>query len=278
MGRPNTTRRCLEALQKNTNSDMYDLVITSQNATHETIDTVVSTVSRSYEMILNEFNTGIALGHNQMMARRQPGQHYIKIDDDVIVESSGWIETFQKVLDFSHVGAVVARRPTFWIDKPGRKDYFFYNVRPVKVNGVWFEAIHGYKNGCVGCWWGISSAAIDDVGYFNEATGNDDQDWTVRAHRMRYDLGYIPDVIIRNDESEHNPHPQSMANKSIVLGVMSRRHDRYVGSYGSGVVYLDTRYKGIDDREYESESDELLELFKNFDNSKVGEYNAKYFE
>jgi GT2 family glycosyltransferase len=214
----------------------------------------------------NAFNTGIVFGHNAIMAERGRGQHYIKIDDDCFIMTPNWLEIFSNVLAKREVGSVVGRRPSFWLDAPGRKGYFENYVIPEEINGVWVEKMEG--NGCVGCWWCMKGEVLDEIGPFNEASSNDDQDWQVRASYLGYESMYVPDVAIQQMGEEPCIHPQSKANYAITAqnrGIQQM----YLDSYKRGKIRLGSKFKGYEncDDMYRTLSEKNMDWFRRFKNS-----------
>lgn len=263
MGRPRTTDRCLRALREHTDSDLYDLIVLGQNPNNDVKDVVKF---HAVNYIENKFNTGIVFGHNAIMSYRQPGQHYIKIDDDCFVMSPNWLETFANVLQNENVGAAIGRRPSFWLDAPGRKAYFEQYVEVAEINGVWVEKIE--SNGCVGCWWVMKGSVLDEIGPFNEASANDDQDWNVRANYLGFQSMYIPDVAIQQAGEEPCIHPQSKANYAVIAQNQGI-HAMYLDSYKRGKIRLGSKFKGYEncDDMYKTLAEKNMDWFRRFKNS-----------
>jgi len=262
LGRPKTTRLVLEALSKHTDRNMYDLVVVSQNASREVIESVVEFTPD--KLIYNDWNTGVVFGQNLAMTHRKPGQHYIKIDDDCIILRPGWLDIFQKVLEDRTVGSALGRRPTFWIDSEVRRGYFNnYSVTPREINGIWTEDSGGV--GLVASWWCLKGEVLDKIGPFNEATSSDDIDWGVRALAEGYKSLWVPDVVIIQPQDEVQNHPQADATK-IMVSINYRKALEYAIRCRKEKVVIGSRFTGFVgcSKEYIEHSERNWTRFENF--------------
>lgn len=262
LGRPKTTHRVLEALGKHTDRNMYNLVVISQNASKEVVDPVLEFAPDV--LCINEWNTGVVFGQNQAMTYRQPGQHYIKIDDDCIILRPGWLDIFQKVLENPTVGSALGRRPTFWIDSPDRKGYFnSYSVTPREINGIWTEDSNGV--GLVASWWCMKGEVLDKIGPFNEATSTDDVDWGIRALAEGYKSLWVPDVVIMQPQEEKQDHPQSWATK-IMVSINWKKALEYAIRCKKEKIVIGSRFTGFKgcSKEYIEASERNWTRFENY--------------
>ncbi len=260
MARPKTTKRCLEALFSHTDRSKFDLVGVNQNAIPE-VQEILYTYKKEFDGFWdNEFNTGIIFGNNQAMSLRRPGQSYIKLDDDVIILANNWLELFEKVLSEKDIGTCLGRRPTFWLDMPGRFEYY-KSMPKEERNGIWIEVSEG---GLVGCWWGIKGEVLDQLGYLNESTNNDDFDYWFRAHLAGWKSVYIPDAVCHQLDIEENTHKTAGLMKKVVALNSGSQHiyNRYYGLTKN--YYLESRFGGWfnSDPGYRMESDINWTIFK----------------
>ncbi len=68
--------------------------------------------SRSFT---NNENIGTARAINKAWARRAPGQHCIKMDDDVVIHSSGWLDQLEEAIRRdSSIGQIRLKRKDVW--------------------------------------------------------------------------------------------------------------------------------------------------------------------
>lgn len=65
------------------------------------------------EVIFNEGNIGTSRALNRVWRKRKPDEHCIKIDDDVVIHSAGWVEEMEEA---------IRRMPTIGILGLKRKD------------------------------------------------------------------------------------------------------------------------------------------------------------
>src|SRR4051812_41067059 len=53
---------------------------------------------KSISIIYNDTNIGTAKAINRAWKMRQPGEHCVKMDDDIVIHSSGWVEEMERAI------------------------------------------------------------------------------------------------------------------------------------------------------------------------------------
>jgi len=258
LGRPKTTKDCINALIRTASKKDFDFCIVDQDSSSE-VKKVIWSLSPDY-MLTREFNSGIVFGINEAIAKyRKPGQTIIKLDDDVVLQTPGWLDLFQKVLDDSKIGSCLGRRPTFWIDAPGRLKYYI-DMPKYEIDGIWVEESLG---GLVGCWWAIKSQVIDKIGYLNEATQNDDADYFYRMLISGWKSVYIPDAVCYQPFDEKIDHPTYGIVKRLVQQ-QDQLANTYYMIYNDGRVHLPSRFKNDGEpRFYLKEAEKMWQEYRN---------------
>lgn len=94
------TEKTLESLKKRVNLVEHTLYIIdngSCEATKKVIEDFNKDIT-SVIVITNEENVGTAKAINQAWKYRKPGQHVIKMDNDVVIHQDGWVDLLEKAI------------------------------------------------------------------------------------------------------------------------------------------------------------------------------------
>lgn len=137
-----------------------------------------------YTLLRNETNEGTAAAINRAWEYRKPGEHAVKMDNDVVFKQAGWADWIEDVF---------ARDPTIgicglkrndlaespWADKPEYKSTI--RMLPHKAGQRWL-VVERVRH-VIGTCQGYSSALLDKIGYLTQPSlyGFDDSLAAVRA-------------------------------------------------------------------------------------------------
>lgn len=97
----------------------------SCDATKELLADFYSQKSKLFniELITNEKNVGTANAINQAWAYREPGEHLIKMDNDVTIVQTGWVDLMEEAIDRSPKGiGIIGLKRKDLLEDPNRKD------------------------------------------------------------------------------------------------------------------------------------------------------------
>lgn len=243
LARPNVTRQCIKALLSHTDRSKFEWVVIDQNAIPQ-VKEIIKEYRRDIDFVWeNKFNNGIVFGHNQAMSLRKPGQAYIKLDDDCVLESPDWLDLILKALSYKDIGSALCLRPTFWIDAPGRKEFFYKNIVIEERDKDFWIQISPQDAGVVGCTWALKGDILDQLGYFNEDLSCDDLDMPIRINQLGLKNIYLPDAVIKQPQEE-NTHPRKWIAKALYnKNVM--KSAAYTSAYHKGLqLNLESRFGG----------------------------------
>lgn len=120
-GRTGLTRQTIDCLLKTVNHNKHRLIIVDNNSCKATNDLYQSYADthawkgfkNTAMVITNSENRGTARALNLAWKERKPGEHVIKIDNDVIIHSDTWVEEMEEAIQ---------RDPTIGIIGLKRKD------------------------------------------------------------------------------------------------------------------------------------------------------------
>ena len=110
------SKRCLQSFFNTVDYKKYNIYFIDNNSCIET-KTLLKQYSDGYEvnLITNEENLGTAGAINLAWKNREPGEHCMKIDNDVVWYSYGWIELMEECLRRDpNIGIVGLKRKDCW--------------------------------------------------------------------------------------------------------------------------------------------------------------------
>lgn len=265
LDRPKTVDLCLQNLLRMDAREDFDIILVDNGSNDETKETL-----RRYEkdvdlIIWNNWNTGYCFGVNAWMAKREVGQHCVQIDSDLIMHSTDWWYMVERVLSDDSIGMVAARRPTAWIDRQDKRNFYRY-LTFEKINDIWCEI--PINNILIAPMLVYKGSLSDAIGYENEATGWGDLESYYRVKAMGLKSVYIPDIFLYQMEnnSEVYEHPQRGSHMAL-LDKNYSMNQWYIGHYQKGEkLYCGTRFlpETMIDPEYKRMSDENWNFNKNW--------------
>jgi GT2 family glycosyltransferase len=173
------TKATLQSLYETVDFNKHRLVISDNGSCDATLK-LYDNRKWSYGVTFNGKNIGTANAINQAWQRRRPGEHAVKMDNDVVIHQAGWADWIEDVFD---------RDPTIGICGLKRRDLdenpfdgsSVLRMLPHEKGQRWItveEVEH-----VIGTCQGFSSALLDRIGFLNQPGlyGFDDSLASVRA-------------------------------------------------------------------------------------------------
>ena len=265
LDRPRAFEQCItHLLQMDRRNDVTMILV--DNGSNDETKEMIERYEKEFDLIIHhEWNTGWCFGANSWMSLRDAGQTAIQVDQDMIMHSTDWLPLFERVMADEDIGALAARRPSAWIDRPD-KQAGYKELAFEQRHGLWLEmSPHNFLNAPILMYKG---ELLDHIGFENEATGYGDMDTPYRVSAFGYKSAYIPDVFLYQlqNDWEGREHPQKGAHKALLQKNIAL-HRRYVTDYMQGKkLYCGTRFLPLTmlDKEYEQQSNETWEFHKNW--------------
>lgn len=98
-GRTEYTISTFRSLISTVNWERHRLIVVDNCSCHETASFLHECMSQGYiTLITNKTNVGTAKAINQGIKLRQPGEMVIKIDNDVIIHQSAWVDEMEEAI------------------------------------------------------------------------------------------------------------------------------------------------------------------------------------
>lgn len=120
-------RKTLEYLHYTVDFDKHRLMLSVNGATPETNKIIgISNNGGDYNIIerviYNDDNLGTAEALNKIIALRNPGEHIIKIDDDVVINNGGWADLMEECVAIDPTIGVIGLKRKDLIQTPWHPD------------------------------------------------------------------------------------------------------------------------------------------------------------
>ncbi len=206
-GRTTLTNETLESLYRTVDFNRHRIIIVNNASCEDTkqiIDRFVYRVNEFFSegqavAIHLPSNVGTAKAINLGWARRKPGEHCIKIDNDVVIHCIGWVDELE---------AAIKREPKIGIIGLKRKDLIECTTHddinwrstlvqlPHEPGESWIqiEVVRGVMGTCKM----VNSSLIDEIGYLYQPTvyGFDDSLYSLRSSMAGFINCFLPHVNI----------------------------------------------------------------------------------
>ena len=152
-----------------------------------------------FTLISNRENVGTAKAINAGWKERRPGEHCIKIDNDVVIYSPHWIEEMEEAINrVPKIGIIGLKRKDL-IENTTHEDPNYRSVLlqlPHKPGEKWMivEVVRGVMGTCKM----INSALLDKIGYLYQPSnyGFDDSLYSRRSELSGFINCFLPHIEI----------------------------------------------------------------------------------
>jgi GT2 family glycosyltransferase len=192
-------QRTLESLSHTATN--YDLILSVNSRTERTKSIIndyirIGTIS---DVILNDDNIGTAEAINKVWKLREPGQHCIKMDDDVVIHNPYWVELMQECIERDpNIGIIGLKRKDCW-EKPSNPDpdYKSELIQLEQKPGERWLIVEKAKH-IIGTCQMYNSALLDKMGYLYQPSlyGYDDVLASWRSHVAGFKNVFLPQIEI----------------------------------------------------------------------------------
>ena len=189
------------SLSKTVNWDRHRLIVSDNGScpeTHELYETMAN--SFPFDLICNGENIGTANAINLAWKRRRPGEHTVKMDNDVVVHALGWLDQIEEVFKRDpQIGICGLKRKD--LDECPTSPVSWYRstlrMLPHETGQRWIiveEVFH-----VMGTCQGYSSRLLERIGYLYQmggVYGFDDSLSAVRATVAGFKSAFLPHIEI----------------------------------------------------------------------------------
>lgn len=205
------TERTLNSLRDTVDLDKHELFIVDNNsckATKDMFQNFTNSMGQSQIISLSE-NIGTARGINKAWFLRNPGQHCIKMDNDVVINQSGWVEEMEAAIERDNqIGIIGLKRKDVW-QYPGHADPNLKSeliMLPHKNGEPWIVVERCAD--IIGTCTMFNSDLLDKVGYSFQPGiyGYEDTLFCHRSHLAGFYNCFLPHINIDHIDTGATPY------------------------------------------------------------------------
>lgn len=123
-GKDSCLEKTLISLKRTVKLEQHRLFISINGTTPETLPLIHRCLRGvPYNIILNDTNLGTAKGINKCWSFRSPGEHCLKMDDDIVIHNEGWLDILIEALRRDDkIGQIALKRKDL-AQSPHRNDW-----------------------------------------------------------------------------------------------------------------------------------------------------------
>lgn len=198
------TQETLLSLSDTVNLDKHDLYVIDNASCKETKNLLEELKGPlGFKLITNEQNVGTAKAINMAWKHRVLGQHVIKMDNDVVIHQSGWLELMEEAISREPLIGIVGLKRKDLAENPNvpegdwRKSYLAMLPHEPGEKWIVIEQVHHVMGTCQM----YNSTLIDKIGGLYQMNGLYGFDDALAATRCQI-AGFI-NVFLPQIEIDH---------------------------------------------------------------------------
>lgn len=215
--RTQLTKKTIDCLLATVDRNKHRIIIVDNKSCDETYQLYRDYIEASVDeevanpttvMFQNE-NIGTARAINQAWKLRQPGEHCIKMDNDIVINSAGWVDEMEEAIRHDPlIGQVGLKRKDCW-EWPGHEhpDWRSELHMLPHVPGEPWQIVEKVKH-VIGSCVMHSSALLDKVGYLYQPSlyGYDDVIMSHRCYLAGMYSCFLPHINIDHIDPGDTPY------------------------------------------------------------------------
>lgn len=231
--------KTLKSLYKTVDFKKHTIMLSVNGWTQDTVEIVDSFGSMIHKVFWNEKNLGTAEAINLIWRNRLPGQHAIKMDDDVVIHSPGWVDLMEEAISREpNIGQIGLKRKDCW-ENPAHEHSDFKSelIMLQQIAGQKWIVVEKVRH-CIGTCVMHSSALLDKVGYLRQPSqyGYDDVIMSHRSEIAGYMNCFLPHIEIDHIDDGQTPyqdwkHKHSGEQTQAVIDLVHRMYRKEESTY-----------------------------------------------
>lgn len=162
-------KRCLDSVLKTVDFSRHRICLVINSSTEESTEHIfqfLEKVGEGSEAIWMQENVGTAKAINKAWLTRQPGEHAVKMDDDVVIHNSGWADEMEEAIAYDpKIGIVGLKRKDCWENPQHENEFYRSEIKllPHEPGHPWIiiEKVHHVIGTCQM----FNSNLLDIIGY-----------------------------------------------------------------------------------------------------------------
>jgi GT2 family glycosyltransferase len=162
---------------------------------------------RNFKYLYNGENLGTAGAVNLAWAQRQPGEHVIKMDDDVVIDSDTWADQLEEAIERDPQIGIIGLKRKDLMESPDRNDAFKSTLRMLPHNPGDPWIVVEDVNHVMGTCQMYNTRLLDKIGYLYQPRlyGFDDSLAAVRCRVAGFKNCFLPHIRIDHIDPGQTP-------------------------------------------------------------------------
>lgn len=206
------TRQTLESLYRTVNFSRHRVILVINAATEETSDAIIyfgRQIGDALEVIYLEQNVGTARAINKAWQKRQPGEHAVKMDNDVVIHCADWADEMEDAIAAApSIGIIGLKRKDCW-ENPEHENPFYRStlkMLPHTPGHRW--RVVEQVNHVIGTCQMYSDSLLEKIGYLYQPGlyGWDDVLAAERCAAAGYISCFLPHIDIDHIDPGATPY------------------------------------------------------------------------
>lgn len=214
-GKDEYLRRTLKSLQSTVDFSRHRIIF-SVNAFTEYTEHILFTSGIPFRVAFNKSNVGTAQAINFAWEDKRPGENLIKMDDDVVINSSGWVDRMEETIQRDPSIGQVGLKRRDCMESPDTKGFYQSTLRmlPHSSGEKWIvvEEVNHVMGTCVM----HSAALINKIGYLYQpgVYGFDDSFMSLRSRLAGFKNVFLPYIDIEHIDPGTTPYQKWKENRA----------------------------------------------------------------
>ena len=229
------TEATLRSLAFRVNWDKHRLFVIDNGSCEETIQLYDRFEFMPMTIIRNQRNIGTAKAINLGWKHRLPGEHCVKMDNDVTVNQSSWVDQMEEVFEVDPKIGICGLKRKDLAESPFSEGHFKSSIRmlPHEKGHRWL-IVEDVEN-VMGTCQAYSSLLLDKIGYLVQpgVYGFDDVLSSLRARLAGFDRVFLHGFDIDHIDPGGSPYSQW---KIAEAGKNWKNYQSQALLYESGVI------------------------------------------
>ena len=192
-------RKTLQSLWETVDFSKHRLIISINGSTPLTGEILFDYEEMIHDVIVNESNIGTAKAINKAWVKRAPGEHCIKIDDDVVIHSDGWADELEEAIRRDPSIGIIGLKRKDLIESTHHEDnnYRSQLIQLPHQPGERWMVIERAR-GIMGTCKMVNYKLLDKIGYLYQPSvyGFDDSMYSLRSDLAGFINCFLPHIEI----------------------------------------------------------------------------------
>jgi GT2 family glycosyltransferase len=225
----------LNSLRETVDFNRHRIMLSVNGMTNKTMPILTSRPFFISEVFFNEANLGTAQAINKIWKLREAGEHCIKMDDDIVINSPGWVDELEEAIRRDPaIGQIGLKRKDCW-EWPGHEhpDWRSELHMLPHIPGEPWQIIEKVKH-VIGSCVMHNAALLDKVGYLYQPSlyGYDDVIMSHRTHLAGFYSCFLPHINIDHIDPGDTPYQSWKERHSgeQTQAVINLVHEMYNGT------------------------------------------------